>query len=229
NALLRVGKNQGTLTVGDFDLSSKKTDVKELRAKVGLVFQYPEYQLFAETVEADVAFGLKNFFPHLNEEEKAGKVAGALKAVGLDYNEIKDKSPFDLSGGQKRRVAIAGVIVTKPEILVLDEPVAGLDPEGKKELISLLHALNGSFVKTVVIVSHDMDFVAEECSKVAVFGDGKVIACGTPEAIFGDEELIKRSGLELPLVAKLYKSVGLTGRLSPSEFIKNVINAGVKR
>ena len=122
------------LTVGEFDLTNKKTNFRALRKNVGMVFQYPEYQLFAESVEADVAFGLKNFSEKkLTDEEKAAAVKAALEIVGLNYEEIKDKSPFELSGGQKRRVAIAGVIVTRPEILVLDEPAAGLDPLGKKE------------------------------------------------------------------------------------------------
>ena len=161
NGLIKADKGSGKLRVGEFDLLDKKCDFKKLRAKIGMVFQYPEYQLFADTVEADVAFGLRNFFPGLKEEEVKFRVKEALETVGLDYEEVKEKSPFDLSGGQKRRAAIAGVIVTKPEILVLDEPVAGLDPKGKKEFFALLHALHASFVRTVVIVSHDMDNVAE--------------------------------------------------------------------
>lgn len=133
DAIVRVQKNSGELTVGEFDLAdTKKKDFRDLRKKVGMVFQYPEYQLFAETVEADVEFGLKNYFPEMDEVNRKNSVRYALEAVGLDYLKIKNKSPFDLSGGQKRRVAIAGVIVTKPEILVLDEPASGLDPEGKK-------------------------------------------------------------------------------------------------
>ncbi|MDE6558075.1 MAG: energy-coupling factor transporter ATPase, partial [Clostridia bacterium] len=166
----RVKKGQtpppeSKITIGNFDLSSKKCDWQSLRADVGMVFQYPEYQLFAETVEADVAFGLKNFKKGLSKEEVQQAVRESLTAVGLNYDEIHDKSPFDLSGGQKRRVAIAGVIVTKPKILVLDEPAAGLDPLGKREIMRLLHSLHGDWCKTVIIVSHDMDEIAENCTR----------------------------------------------------------------
>ncbi|MGN1077044.1 MAG: ATP-binding cassette domain-containing protein, partial [Candidatus Gallimonas sp.] len=143
---------QTVLQVGDFDLTQKKTDFRALRRKVGMVFQYPEYQLFAETVFDDVAFGLKNFSDKKpTKEELEGAVRDALEVVGLDFNEIREKSPFELSGGQKRRVAIAGVIVTRPEILVLDEPAAGLDPLGKKEVMELLHKLHREWCKTVIV------------------------------------------------------------------------------
>lgn len=149
-----------------YDLADKKCNFLELRSKVGMVFQYPEYQLFAETVEKDVAFGLKNFRKDIKDEKEiAAHVKEALETVGLNYAAVKDRSPFELSGGQKRRVAIAGVIVTKPEILILDEPAAGLDPLGKRELMELLHAIHGSWCKTVVIVSHDMDEIAENCTR----------------------------------------------------------------
>lgn len=203
NGLIKVGKDKGSLTVGEFDLADKKCDFKALRAKVGMVFQYPEYQLFAETVFDDVAFALKNFYPKMTEEEKERAVRQAITVVGLDYDKIKDKSPFDLSGGQKRRVAIAGVLVSKPEVLVLDEPVAGLDPQGKREFTELLHKLHDSFVKTIIIVSHDMDFVAENCTNVAVFDQGKIYRTGTPKDIFRDACEIEELGLDLPVTAKL--------------------------
>ncbi len=208
NGLIKVQKNRGEITVGEFNLTDKKCDFKNLRAKVGMVFQYPEYQLFAETVEDDVAFGLKNFFPDLTDEQKRQRIATALDLVGLDYNKIKDKSPFELSGGQKRRVAIAGVIVTRPEVLVLDEPVAGLDPQGKKEFIELLHRLHKSFVKTIIIVSHDMNLVSENCTKLAVFSDGEIIASGTPKEVFSHSELLLEKGLDLPLTATLTSALG---------------------
>ncbi len=208
NGLIKLQKESGEMVVGEFNLGDKKCDFKTLRAKVGMVFQYPEYQLFAETVEADVAFGLKNFFPNLSDTEKREKVAQALSLVGLDYFEIKDKSPFELSGGQKRRVAIAGVIVTRPEVLVLDEPVAGLDPKGKKEFIELLHKLHGEFVKTIIIVSHDMNLVAENCTKLAVFSGGKILRQGTPKQVFSNPEELLEKGLELPLTASLTSALG---------------------
>ncbi len=208
NGLIKIQKNRGEITVGEFNLTDKKCDFKSLRAKVGMVFQYPEYQLFAETVEADVAFGLKNFFPKLTDAEKKEKVAYALSLVGLDYFEIKDKSPFELSGGQKRRVAIAGVIVTRPEVLVLDEPVAGLDPKGKKDFIALLHKLHADFVKTIIIVSHDMNLVSENCTKVAVFSDGEIYRQGTPKEVFSNSDGLVEKGLELPLTASLTTALG---------------------
>ena len=167
NALLRL--TGGSLKVGEYDLADKKCNFLELRSKVGMVFQYPEYQLFAETVEQDVAFGLKNFRKDLDKDGVQAAVKEALETVGLDWQQVKDSSPFELSGGQKRRVAIAGVIVTKPEILILDEPAAGLDPLGKQELMQLLHSIHGGWCKTIVIVSHDMDEIAENCTRAAVF------------------------------------------------------------
>lgn len=206
NALIPL--QEGELLIGDYDLSPKnkeyKNKLKELRSKVGMVFQYPEYQLFAETVFEDVAFGLRNFHPELPAEEVAFKVKNAIELVGLNFYEIKDKSPFDLSGGQKRRVAIAGVLVTEPEILVLDEPVAGLDPQGKKELMSLLHSLlNGK--RTIIIVSHDMDEVCENCSRIAVMENGTVIKTGTPKEVFCKGE--ENKNLSLPLIARLVKKL----------------------
>ena len=210
NGLIKVQKNAGRVIVGEFDLTDKKCDFRALRAKVGMVFQYPEYQLFAETVKEDVAFGIKNFFPDLGEKETEERVKTALNLVGLDYDRYKDKSPFELSGGQKRRAAIAGVIVTRPEVLVLDEPAAGLDPVGKREFIGLLKKLHGEFVKTVVIVSHDMNLVAENCSRAAVFSHGRIIAEGTPKEIFSDEKAVKE-GLELPVTAYLIKELSERG------------------
>lgn len=220
---------EGVLRVGEFDLNPKtagyKQRLKALREKVGMVFQYPEQQLFADTVFADVAFALKNFKPELGEQEVIRRVASALRAVGLDYNEYKDKSPFELSGGQKRRVAIAGVLVVDPEVLVMDEPVAGLDPLGKKELMELLHRLNAEG-KTIIVVSHDMDEVAENCSRVALMQNGLVAAIGTPKDIF-----LREGGagerMILPLVARLIydfkqKGISLNCDLTPDSFVSAV-------
>ena len=214
NGLIPV--QNGTLTVGEHDLSkgvktSKKT-LKILRSKVGMVFQYPEYQLFAETVFEDVAFGIKNFFPSMKQNEVAKAVEDALTLVGLNYNEVKNKSPFELSGGQKRRVAIAGVLVTKPEVLILDEPVAGLDPVGKKQLIKILHDIHYKSVKTIIIVSHDMDEVCENCNKIAVFSNGKVVECNSPELLFSSADKLESLRLDLPITAKItekLKNVGV--------------------
>lgn len=192
-----------SISVGQFDLTSKKCDFKALRASVGMVFQYPEYQLFAESVFADVAFGLKNFKKGISKEEIEDAVKKSIEIVGLNYDEVKDKSPFDLSGGQKRRVAIAGVIVTKPEILILDEPAAGLDPKGKNEIMELLHKLHREWCKTVIIVSHDMDEVADNCTRACVISDGRVFACDAPRNIFARAEELTSLGLDIPLTAKI--------------------------
>ena len=167
-----------------------------------MVFQYPESQLFAETVEKDVMFGLKNFRKDMSEEDKRKAVREALETVGLDYEDVKDRSPFELSGGQKRRAAIAGVIVTKPEVLILDEPAAGLDPLGKREIMELLHAIHGGWCKTIVVVSHDMDEIAENCTRAAVFSDGKVVMEGTPAEIFRRSDELIGLGLDIPVTAK---------------------------
>lgn len=211
------------ITVGQFDLSSKKCDFKSLRASVGMVFQYPEYQLFAETVFADVAFGLKNFNKNLGKEEIEKAVRDSIEMVGLDYTEVKDKSPFDLSGGQKRRVAIAGVIVTRPGILILDEPAAGLDPLGKKEIMELLHKLHREWCKTVIIVSHDMDEVAENCTRAAVIADGEVVMCDKPDRLFAKHDRLLSLGLDVPLTVKICRGlekygIQIEGVCEPEKF-----------
>lgn len=233
NGLIRVGKDKGRLKVGEFDLTDKKCDYRALRAKVGMVFQYPEYQLFAETVSDDVGFGLKNFMPELSEKEREERIKTAVELVGLDYEKIKEKSPFELSGGQKRRVAIAGVIVTRPEILVLDEPAAGLDPQGRREFIELLHKLHQGFVKTIIIVSHDMNLISENCGRAAVFSGGKIVAVGTPAEIFSEEYDGVREGLDLPVteyVTRALKRAGITlsSDLTVKGFIAAAENAAAK-
>jgi len=212
NGLIKLQENSGSIQIGDFDLTSKKCDFKALRSKVGMVFQYPEYQLFAETVAKDVAFGLKNCRKDLTDEKLIEEeVKYAINLVGLNFDEIKDKSPFELSGGQKRRVAIAGVLVLKPEVLILDEPAAGLDPRGKTELIQLLKGLHKSFVKTIVIVSHDMNLISENCNKVVVFNKGEIVKKGTPKEIFSDIRFIEECGLDLPVVAYLTQQLKAVG------------------
>ncbi len=190
-----------SITIGSYDLAQKKCDFKSLRADVGMVFQYPEYQLFAESVFSDVEFGLKNFKKDLSKEQIEEAVRSSIEMVGLDYNEVKDKSPFDLSGGQKRRVAIAGVIVTRPKILILDEPAAGLDPLGKKEICALLHKLHEEWCRTVIIVSHDMDEIAENCTRAVVVSDGRAVACDTPSNLFSDGASMRALGLDVPLTS----------------------------
>lgn len=236
NGLIKLGKDKGKIKIGEYDLTDKKCDFKGLRSKVGMVFQYPEYQLFAETVKEDVEFGLKNFKPELTDLERETLVKEAIETVGLDYEKVKEKSPFELSGGQKRRVAIAGVIVTKPEVLVLDEPAAGLDPVGKREFIALLHKLHKSFVKTIILVSHDMNLVSENCTRAAIFSNGKIHSVGTPKEIFSSFDGLESLGLDLPTTARLTMELEKVGieiesDLTVDGFIDAVASklAGVKR
>ena len=190
------------ISVGQFNLADKKCNFLKLRESVGMVFQYPEYQLFAETVFDDVAFGLKNFRKGISAENTEAAVRAAIEMVGLSYEDVKGKSPFDLSGGQKRRVAIAGVIVTRPHILILDEPAAGLDPLGKQEIMDLLHKIHREWCSTVIIVSHDMDEIADNCTMAAVISDGIVADCAEPRVLFRKAEELTSLGLDIPLTAK---------------------------
>ena len=205
NGLIPV--QSGTVVVDGVDLS-KKYDKKALRAKVGMVFQYPEYQLFADTVAEDVGFGPKNL--GLDKAEIETRAREAVSLVGLDYEEIKNRSPFELSGGQMRRVALAGVIAMRPSILVLDEPTAGLDPRGKKDVLNLINDLR-STVRIVVVISHNMDEVAAYCNRVAVLKNGKNQGVFTPKQLFGGDTA-EKLGIELPSVtrfARLLRSKGM--------------------
>ena len=207
NALIRL--QSGSIKVYDIDLTAKKPDLKRLRGTVGMVMQYPEYQLFDETVEKDVSYGPKNL--GLSEEEIKGRVREAVELVGLSYDEVKDRSPFELSGGQKRRIAIAGVIAMRPRVLILDEPTAGLDPRGKKEILALVRRLKETSSPTVIIISHDMDAVAENCDKVALFSDGKVKRVGAPRDIFYDDALLAECEMDVPSVVKVVKEMEKRG------------------
>ena len=207
NALIKL--QSGSIKVYDIDLTEKKPDLKKLRGTVGMVMQYPEYQLFDETVAKDVSYGPKNL--GLSEEEIKGRVREAIELVGLSYGEVKDRSPFELSGGQKRRVAIAGVIAMRPRVLILDEPTAGLDPRGKKEILALINRLKKTSSPTVIIVSHDMDAVAENCDKVALFSEGKIQRIGTPREIFYDEALLADAEMGVPSVVKVVKEMEKRG------------------
>lgn len=231
NGLIKIAKDKGEIKIGEFNLCDKKCDFKALRSKIGMVFQYPEHQLFAETVFDDVAFALKNFEKNLTESEKEERVRQAIELVGLDYQKVKDKSPFELSGGQKRRVAIAGVIVSRPEVLVLDEPAAGLDPVGKRDFLTLLHSLHKNFVKTIIIVSHDMNLVSEHCTKTATFSHGKICKVGTPKEIFSDYQLIEDLSLDLPTTAKIIrqlkqKGIDIDCDLTVKDFVRAVKEKG---
>ena len=197
----------GKLIVDGIDLSLKY-DYKKLRSKVGMVFQYPEYQLFDETVERDVGFGPKNI--GLDDAEIKKRVKEAVTTVGLSYDDIKDRSPFELSGGQMRRVALAGVLAMQPDILVLDEPTAGLDPKGKKEILSIIGDVhyNG---KTIIMISHNMEEIAAICNRVAVMDNGELAGVFTPDELFCSDELVKRLSLELPCYAAVASALKAKG------------------
>ena len=210
NGLIKL--QEGKVTVLDVDLAAKRPDVKALRKGIGMLFQYPEYQLFADTVAADVKFGPLNFGMSKEEAEDAAREAVTL--VGLDYDAIKDRSPLDLSGGQKRRVAIAGVLAYRPKILILDEPTAGLDPAGKKEMLRLIDSLKSRFVETVVTVSHNMDEIAEFCQRVLVMSQGKLLYDTTPEELFYTRD-VESLGLSAPHVVNVVKGLEERGVYLP--------------
>ncbi len=195
---------EGSLTVCGIDLSGKKPNYREVRKKVGVVFQYPEYQLFDETVRRDVGFGPRNM--GLSDTEIEERVSQSLRLVGIDEKDW-DKSPFDLSGGQKRRVAIAGVIAMRPEMLILDEPTAGLDPAGKKEILALVKKLQKECSPTVVMISHNMDEIADLADKIILMHKGKLLASLPPEELFTCDELVKKAGLELPVSVAVAKKL----------------------
>ncbi len=199
NALLRV--QQGSLTVCGHDLAAKKPDLKSLRRDVGMVFQYPEYQLFADSVLEDVCFGPKNFGCDKETCEKLAREA--LELVGLDAAEVGQKSPFDLSGGEKRRVAFAGVLAMNPKVLVLDEPTAGLDPRGKSEILQIVHSLNRERGVTVIMVSHDMNEVFENADRVIVFENGKIAYDMPTRRLFKMEKEILEMNLAVPEMASV--------------------------
>lgn len=196
---------QGSVTVNGQVVSEEtKTELKKIRQRVGLVFQYPEYQLFEETIALDIAFGPKNL--ELSEEEIEKRVKESMDLVGLDYEEFKDQSPFDLSGGQKRRVAIASILAMKPEYLILDEPTAGLDPEGRDEILGEIKRIyDNSENMTIIIVSHSMEDIANLADRVIVMNQGKVFFDDTPEVVYSKEEELEAIGLDVPQITKATK------------------------
>ena len=182
------------------DIFAKSTNLRNIRFHIGLVFQYPEYQLFEETVEQDIAYGPMNM--GLEHDEITRRVQDALEAVGLPQ-DISDKSPFELSGGQKRRVALAGVIAMQPEILILDEPTAGLDPAGREEMFDLIRDLHEKRGTTVILVTHSMEDAARVASRLVVMKHGKIFMTGTPAEVFSRAEELEQSGLTVPQVTRI--------------------------
>lgn len=194
NGLLRP--DSGKITVGEVCITDPSTKMTEVRRKVGLVFQYPEYQLFEETVAKDVAFGPKQV--GMTGEELDRVVEESIRLTGLDYEEVKERSPFELSGGQKRRVAIAGVLAMKPEILILDEPTAGLDPSAHRDVLKLIRRIHRQERMTILLVSHNMGDIAELADRVLVMNRGKLVMNGTPAEVFSRGEPLWEMGLGLP-------------------------------
>jgi energy-coupling factor transport system ATP-binding protein len=203
NGLLKP--TSGKIYVDDLCITDKGTNMTKIRQKVGLVFQYPEHQLFEETVHKDVAFGPENL--GLSNEEILSRVKRALKVVGIDYEKYKDKSPFELSGGQKRRVALAGVIAMEPKVLILDEPTAGLDPKGRDEILAEIKNLHKEYKMTVILVSHSMEDVAKLVDRLIVMYKGKNILTGTPREVFREIDTVEKIGLAVPQVTYLVREL----------------------
>ena len=203
NGLLKP--DEGTIVIGGVDITAPGVSMVEIRKRIGLVFQYPEYQLFEETVAKDVAFGPRNL--GLADSEIEERVREALELVGLDYEDMKDRSPFELSGGQKRRVAIAGVIAMRPEVLILDEPTAGLDPKAHKDVLKMIEDVHGKTGNITVLVSHNMADIANLSDKVLVIDSGRVVTMGTPEEVFSKRDELSSVGLDLPPITCLTEAL----------------------
>lgn len=190
----------GRVLLDGQDIWQDPKQIGKVRFRVGLVMQYPEYQLFEETVRADIAFGPRNM--QLSGEEIAERVDEAAAFAGVDPS-LMDKSPFDLSGGQKRRVAIAGIMAMRPEVLVLDEPAAGLDPQGRRDIFGGIRAYNRETGSTVVIVSHSMEDMAQYCDDVAVMAHARLLMTGTRDEVFARADELEAVGLDIPVITKL--------------------------
>ncbi len=193
----------GQVFVDGVDIGGHGVNLKEIRRRVGLVFQYPEHQLFEETVYKDVAFGPMNLGMESGEIDE--RVRWAISEVGLDYDEVRDKSPFELSGGQRRRAAIAGVLSMRPEVLILDEPTAGLDPRGRDEILTEINKLNRQEGITVILVTHSMEDVAKLADKLIVMNKGEIVLTGTPRDVFKESKLLMSIGLGVPQITLLFE------------------------
>ncbi|SDZ31119.1 energy-coupling factor transport system ATP-binding protein [Proteiniborus ethanoligenes] len=202
NGLLKP--TSGRIEVGGVDITVKGTSLKEIRQKVGLVFQYPEHQLFEETVYKDIAFGPQNL--GLSQEEVDARVREAMELVGLDFEGTNDRSPFELSGGQKRRVAIAGVLAMKPQVLILDEPTAGLDPKGRDDILGQIQSLYQKNKMTIILVSHSMEDIARLVNRIVVMHSGKIAITDTPREVFKRAEELEKLGLGIPQITYFMKA-----------------------
>lgn len=216
NGLLKP--SSGQVLIDGEDLNGEQVNRRALRQRIGLVFQYPEYQLFDETVAKDIGFGPKN--QGLSKEEINERVRYAMDCVHLDYDKYSERSPFELSGGQMRRVAIAGVLAMKPSVLILDEPTAGLDPRGRDRILTMLEELHAREKVTIVMVSHSMDDMARLATRLVVMAEGKILATGTPREIFAQEEMMVSAGLGVPQAATLCRALRQKGFGLPADLYR---------
>ena len=207
NGLLKP--TEGKIIVDGIDITDKKVKLTNIRKNIGLVFQYPEYQLFEETIEKDIEFCPRNL--GLSEEEITRRVKRAMKMVDLDYDTYKDKSPFDLSGGQKRRVAIAGVIAMEPKVLILDEPIAGLDPKGRDDILNQIRKLHDDYKITTIMISHSMEDVAKVADRVVVMNHGSIVLDGKVSDVFKEVDVLEDIGLGVPQVTYLLRELRKKG------------------
>ena len=216
NGLLKP--SSGQVLIDGEDLNGEHVNRRELRQRIGLVFQYPEYQLFEETVAKDIAFGPKN--QGLSENEIDERVRYAMECVHLDYEKYAERSPFELSGGQMRRAAIAGVLAMRPSVLILDEPTAGLDPRGRDRVLSMLEDLHAKEHVTTLMVSHSMDDMARLATRLIVMSEGKIVAQGTPREIFSQEKMMTSIGLDVPDAARLGRVLREKGYDLPADLYR---------
>lgn len=220
---------EGEILVDGIDIHGKKENMVQARRKIGMVFQYPEHQLFEETVEADISFGPKNLgFP---DDEVKRRVKKAMKFVGLDYETYRDRSPFHLSGGQMRRVAIAGVLALEPDFLILDEPTAGLDPRGRNEILKEIERLFKETGMGVILISHNMEDIARFASRIVVLKKGEIFLSGLPKEIFEDKvSLLREAGLNAPPLNQILHQLKSCGfAIHPSEMDVNIAAADISR
>ena len=213
NGLLKP--SSGRVLVDGAAITQKGASLLEVRKKVGLVFQYPEHQLFEETVAKDIAFGPKNL--GLDKDTIEARVREACQHVHLDYEEIASRSPFELSGGQMRRVAIAGVLAMHPKVLVLDEPTAGLDPASRRGILNMIRELHAQGELTVIMVSHNMDDIASLATRLVVMSKGSVVLSGSPREVFAQEPLLRSIGLGVPKAAELAHALNAEGFTLPGD------------
>ena len=213
NGLLKP--ESGTIVIDGVNITDSHTKMLDIRRKVGLVFQYPEYQLFEETVAKDVAFGPGNL--GLSQEEIDERVRQSIELVGLNYEEIKDQSPFELSGGQKRRVAIAGVLAMQPEVLVLDEPTAGLNPKAHYDILDMVERIHREKGNITIFVSHNMNDIARMSDQVLVIDHGRLAMDGAPAEVFAREGELKSMGLALPDATEIVSQLRKKGMDLPAD------------